>query len=195
MRFHYLLVCVLTTFFLNAQDSTKVKKTNPIVFAEVVLGSAVGNAHGSTWGFTANYQNKKELYTLRFINQTKLNFEGFFLIIPIYNSELNIYELSSMYGRRKIIDNKSLSYSVGLSYNFVDIKNVANTNYFGVPFEMNIKWFKKKKKRFRSYFGLIPIGKPSSFGRSLGFKLYGNIGKFSYVGLGLNYGFGFHKLY
>jgi len=60
---------------------------------------------------------------------------------------------------------------------------------------VNVKWFKKEKKRFRAYYGLIPIGKPTSFGRSFGFKLYGNIGKLSYVGIGINYGFGWHKRY
>jgi hypothetical protein len=63
-----------------------------------------------------------------------------------------------------------------------------------LPIELNFKWFKSKKKRYRIY-GIIPVGEPTSFGRNFGFKLVGNISKNSFVGLGIVYGFGIHKKY
>jgi hypothetical protein len=58
-----------------------------------------------------------------------------------------------------------------------------------------MSFFKTKKERFRIFYGLIPVGEPTSFGRAFGFRLYANIAKNSYVGLGLTFGLGWHKIY
>ena len=97
--------------------------------------------------------------------------------------------------------NFSVSISTGISYvetNYYqeteDYYEKVHEDYFGVPFEVNIKWFKSKKSRFRAYYGLIPIGKKKvAFGRSVGFKMIGNVGQNNYVGLAFTYGFGFIK--
>lgn len=186
------------------QDSASVKQ-NPIVFSELILGLASGSASGFTIGGTLNYQNKKNVYTFRYIEQTDNDIElavlGF-VAFPFITTKSTVHEFSILYGRRFVNDGESFSFSLGISNNTINFRgqsddglSVVKDNFFGVPFEVNIKWFKKDKKRFRAYYGIIPIGKPTSFGRSVGFKLYGNIGKISYVGLGINYGFGWHKKY
>ena len=204
---NYFLACavICATLVFSQESDVENQKSNPIFYAEAIMGYAGGSAHGPTIGVEFNYQIKKNLLSLRYIYQTKYNFDygvvGF-LAFPIITKDLNLNELSVLYGGRTVNDGHSWSFSGGLSSNFAiykvrgDVNNHKNSEFFlGFPFEINIKWFKKKKKRFRAYYGLIPVGKPTSFGRSLGFKLYGNIGKVSYVGLGFNYGFGWHKTY
>ena len=58
-----------------------------------------------------------------------------------------------------------------------------------------MSFFKSKKERFRIFYGLIPVGEPISFGKSFGFKLSANIAKKSYIGLGLTFALGWHKIY
>lgn len=72
----------------------------------------------------------------------------------------------------------------------------VSENSIGFPFEVNIKWFKNVKRRYRAYYWLIPLGhKKVAFGRSFGFKLVGNISKTNYFGLAFNFGLGTHKKY
>ena len=207
MKIKLLLICTLCcALFGYAQDTPNVEdNSNPILFLESIFGYAGGSAHGPTIGAELNYQQRKNVFSLRYIYQTRFNFDFAILGLvgfPIITNDLNINEISALYGYRTIKDGHSWSFSGGVSANIATYKTkndgVISKDYetfAGFPFEINIKWFKKEKKRFRAYYGLIPIGKPTSFGRSLGFKFYGNIGKVSYVGVGLNYGFGWHKVY
>lgn len=200
-----ILLFVTSAYSQQEKDSLNVGKDNPIVFAEVIMGIAGGSASGPTVGMTANYQEAKSLYTFRYIYQYELKsaYAAFsFVGFPFFINKRHVNEFSLLYGRRTIKDGRSYSFSGGISFNSVIYNKSQNnaaylddTTFVGFPFEVNIKWFKKEKKRFRAYYGLIPIGKPTSFGRSLGFKLYGNFGKLSYVGIGINYGFGWHKRY
>ena len=60
--------------------------------------------------------------------------------------------------------------------NYKDIKQdvvITEYNFVGFPLEFGIHWFHSKKERYKVLFGLIPVGKPTSFGRGLGLKLYG----------------------
>lgn len=207
MKNKLLLICVLCCTSVGyTQDSIqKSEKPNPVLFIESIVGYAGGSAHGPTIGAELNYQQRKNLFSLRYIYQMRFNFDFAvlgFVAFPIVTKDLNINEISALYGYRTIKDGHSWSFSGGVSTNIASYKykndGVTSKDYetfLGFPFEINIKWFKKEKKRFRAYYGLIPIGKPTSFGRSVGFKFYGNIGKVSYVGFGLNYGFGWHKSY
>lgn len=208
----HLLILVFSIFIFETavfsqevEDSKKVQKDNPIVFAELLLGMAGGSANGPTIGVTVNYQEQKNLFTMRYIYQYEIETEFAvigFVGFPTFVNKGQSNEFSFLYGRRAVKDGRSLSFSGGISvnnaiYNESQNNSVSNNDltFIGFPFELNIKWFKKEKKQFRAYFGLIPIGKPTSFGRSFGFKLYGNLGKLSYVGVGINYGFGWHKRY
>ncbi|WP_037348822.1 hypothetical protein [Sediminibacter sp. Hel_I_10] len=191
--------------YSQQEKDTIYSKTNPIVYSELFMGFAGGNGIGVVIGGELNYQIKKDLFTVKYGYQSLAELTGTavgFIGFPAFEKTIDNHEISLLYGQRYIKDGHSFSFSGGISTNYADVKQPNNTmtteesiQYFGFPFEANIKWFKKKKRRFRAYYGLIPIGKPSSFGRSFGFKLVGNIGKFTYVGMGINYGFGWHKKY
>ncbi|RYY06673.1 MAG: hypothetical protein EOP43_05630 [Sphingobacteriaceae bacterium] len=107
-------------------------------------------------------------------------------------------EVGLLYGRRSIETDRSLSYSIGISYNQTYFYNfnygIQKNTFVGIPFEFNIKWFDSEKEPIR-ILGIFPVSKPFAFGASEGFKIQGNISKNSYVALGLVLGFGFHKHY
>lgn len=151
------------------------------MFSDLLLSIAGGSVGGSTIGATINYRNNNHLFLLIYIYQTDMKFETAaispFVVLPIFFNERQINEFFVLYGRRTAKRDHSLSYSGGISFNHVLLQsgqesNFGDSNVFvGFPFKLNIKWLKKKKRRFRAYFDIIPIGKASSFGKSYGFKL------------------------
>ncbi|APZ45856.1 hypothetical protein BW723_05905 [Polaribacter reichenbachii] len=179
------------------QDSLKVKQ-NPIVFGDFLLGYTNGSIKGLGVGFDINYQNKNNLYTFRAIHSINIKEVDFFIFIPVSSTYSVINEYSLLYGKRYVNDDFSYHFSGGLSYasheNTIE-NSRTSVDYVGFPMEVGVSWFKSKKKKFRVFYGLIPIGKPTGFGRSIGLKLYANIAKKSYVGLGLSFGLGWHKIY
>lgn len=207
MIFKLLIPLYLCCFLGQAQDSTVVKKSNPIVFADAYFGYAGGSSHGFILGAGLNYQfYKKDLVTLRVSGLLGMRTHymlAAYVAFPMFEREETLEEYAVLYGKRFVFDNKALSFSGGVSltnrryYEAFDEYYKYNTDKtIGFPFEVNIKWFKSEKRRFRAYYGLIPIGKRKvSFGRSVGFKLIGNISKTNYTGIGVTYGFGFHKKY
>lgn len=204
-----ILFLCFNAFGQNDSTIDSIQKTNPVIFSEGYFGGA-GSNNGGLWllGYNLNYQfNDKDLMTARFsgLLGTYDNYllASPLLILPFSTRKETQAEFALLYGKRWVYDNFSFSVSTGIShvdrdyYKKVDnyYENISE-NYFGVPIELNIKWFKSEKKRFRAYYGLIPIGKRKvSFGRSVGFKLTGNLAKNSYIGLALTYGFGWHKKY
>ena len=180
------------------QDSI-VKNNNSIFFADVGLGYTNGSLRGLTGVFSLNYQNKNNLFTFRHLEIIKYDNIDFFFIIP-YNVETKrIREYAFLYGKRYIAEGTSYHFSGGFSYNTYQQKKdddiIVSESFIGFPVEAGISWFKDKKERFRVLYGLIPVGKPTGFGRSFGFKLYANIARRSYVGIGLTFGLGWHKIY
>jgi hypothetical protein len=111
-------------------------------------------------------------------------------------------ENAFMYGRRLVDGNMSYSYGAGIShidreYLMDETNNLLkydNEQFIGLPFEFNVKWFNSTKQKYRIY-ELIPVGQPTSFANSIGFKFYGSISKRSFVGLGITFGLGWHKVY
>ena len=199
-----ILLCgfVFACFGQITIDSTN-QKTNPILYFEGIVGYAGGNLSGFTLGGELNFQHKNDLFTVRIQNHSDADtkFLAFFPFNLLF-SKVNIDEYSLLYGKRFVDNNKSYSISAGLSNNIkherINENNEhywTNERYIGFPFELNIKWFKEKKERFRVLYGTIPVGKETSFGRSIGFKLYGNVAKTSYIGIALNIGLGWHKKY
>lgn len=105
-----------------------------------------------------------------------------------------------MYGKRYIEDGFSYHFSGGISYNSLrdkddNLNKNTTVNYVGFPLEVGLSWFKSRRQRFRILYGLIPVGKPTGFGRSFGIKMYANFTKRTYFGIGLNFGLGYHKKY
>ena len=180
--------------------------TNPIIYAEVSIGGAVGKTPGLFFGEEINYQFKNNLFTVRASATLESNVTIVpivFLPFPVFEQKTTSGELALLYGYRTISKGHSYSFSLGVSINDfrqnrLDANNTKfqfQTNYVGVPYEFNIKWFKRKKEPLTIFYGLIPIGNPTAFGSSIGFKLGGNISKNSYCALGITVGFGWHKQY
>ncbi len=199
-RFFFLFL--FTSAFLYAQK--------PILYGDLFFGGSRIPGH-SAWlyGLEANYQNKNLLYSFRYTqNYYQFIKVGFvpigFTAFPFPVSEgpkyLDNYAL--LLGYRKAENGFAYSFSGGVSYtdfkeNYFDENNVKYTTTeksVGFPFEANIAWFKKEKSPYRIY-GIIPVGKPSAIGNSIGFKLLGNISKDPYVGLALVWGIGIHQKY
>ncbi|WP_395061798.1 hypothetical protein [Flavobacterium sp.] len=193
----FLVLFLFSINICNAQN-----KSNPIVFAEMVLGYSNGSSKGITGGATLNYQSKNNLFTYRYLELSENRKEGSFFFLPVYIEVENVREQALMYGKRIIEGTTSYSYSAGIAYVdrefLVDNTNGTlkydSTQSIGFPFELNIKWFNSEKERYRIY-ELFPIGKPISFANSLGFKFYGDISKTTFVGLGITFGLGWHKNY
>jgi hypothetical protein len=179
---------------------TVAKKSNPIIFGDFNLGYSNGFLRGLSLGVSLNYQKNKNLFTFRNIETIRIDNADLLLgIIPINVDSKTLTEYALLYGRRYIDGGTSYHFSGGISYNTYkkveDDITVENYSFIGFPLEFAISWFKSKKKKFRVLYGLIPVGKPTGFGRSFTLKLYSNISKNSYIGLGLNFGLGYHKKY
>lgn len=179
------------------QDSLKVKD-NPIIFGDFLLGYSNTGKTALTVGLNINYQFKNNLFTFRTSETTSIDKIEWFFIVPISTVSNRTTEYAALYGKRYIEGGTAYHFSGGISYN---INNDVNGNiktrdtYAGFPLEVGVSWFKPNKRRFRIFYGLIPVGEPTSFGRSFGIKFYANIAKRSYVGLGLSFGLGWHKVY
>ncbi|NBL65005.1 hypothetical protein GV828_07310 [Flavobacterium sp. NST-5] len=202
---------LLLTFPMFAQVNTDtIPKTNPIIFTEGFAGFA-GSDNGGMWfsGVNLNYQfNKTDLLTAKYsfnqALQSRYVYLSPFVTFPILEEQEIQNEWALLYGKRWIDKGFSYGVSAGISYvdrQYLDQNNenvfrYYKENYFGVAYEFNIKWFKKDKKRFRALYGIIPVTKRKvAFGRSVGFKLVGNFSRNNYIGLGMSYGFGWHKKY
>jgi hypothetical protein len=181
-------------FSQEKQDSLRVK-TNPIFFTGINLGLITGGLKGLHASFDINYQSKNSLITFKYATITDLKI-GILFFVPFPEINSATEQFSLLFGKRYVVDGFSYHFSGGLSYNSTrDRKIDKRYNYFGFPIEIGTHWFHSKKKRFRVMYGLIPVGKPTGFGRSFGIKLHANIAKKSYVGLGLNLNLGWHKKY
>lgn len=210
MKYLLMLFCAICigTFQVLGQGTVKaipVVKTNPIIFGEGYVGFAVAGVSGLQGGFSLNYQIKKSFVTLRAteIDDVKLTVLAPIIPIPILVDQGNLHEYAALYGLRSIKEGHSISFSLGISQNTRTVKyNDSNNNfvyqakssYVGMPFEFNIKWFKKSKECYRIYY-VFPVGKPTGFGQSFGLKLSGNLSKNSYLAFGLVAGLGYHKHY
>lgn len=198
------LKTLILLLFLVWQSMTVVsqeeEKTNPILFTEVFVGGAGGEASGFLLGAEINYQQKKNLFSLRYTGTLAMGFSYASLglaVLPFPVQKSKQEEVAALYGRRLIREGHSLSFSVGPAYNrytFYGNEDQEQTNAVGVAFETNILWFKKEKRRYRIY-GIIPVGNPTALGHSYGFKLSGNISQTWYTGVSFIFGWGWHKTY
>jgi len=206
MRRNYCIILLLINVLLcfSQQDSTQVKTNdNPILYGGFTFGGSGGKVDGLTFGANLNYQINKDLITFRSIYIIDKNNDvglAAIFIIPLFFGGDSMNENALLYGKRFIFEGSALSISAGISSNLRKYKvNVNNesiqkrSSYIGIPFEVNFDLFKNRKKRYRIIYGLIPIGKPTAFGRYFGIKFFGNFGKFNYFGLGMNFGLGWHK--
>jgi len=203
LRLFFISLGILYTLNCFSQDS--LKKPNPIIYFESCLSLPL-NQSGVQLNLDLNYQVRSSLYTLRFVGA------GYFDVGTVALSPVNYFptisgkggleEYGILYGRRSVKAGHSFSISAGLSFNdrtgyVAGINNQQQhyeSFYIGLPFEMNVLWFKPVKRRYKVY-GIFPVGKPTAFGNSFGFKLSGNISEHSYFSLGIVFGMGDHKEY
>lgn len=197
------IIFLFCLFSLSVYSQEISNSKEPIIFGELLLGGAgeVKGEGGFLYGVTLNYQHENDLFSIRLLEFLQLEWDWEFFLIPIVKEKISQKEIALLYGKRWIYDNYSLSASGGVSWNNYsdNLMNNGNkrvdTNYLGFPLELNFKLFKSRKERYRIIYGMIPIGKPTSFGRSFGFKLVGNISKNSFIGFGVTIGLGIHKKY
>ncbi|RYY05778.1 MAG: hypothetical protein EOP43_08105 [Sphingobacteriaceae bacterium] len=184
-----LMICIISfSGDLHAQDSAKIQKTNPIIYVEAGLGYAQTKIGYIEAQAAANYQFNKNLITARSTVIFSLNQD-------------QSQEHAILFGRRYINGERSLSYSLGASWNRVDIYNYSSFNvtkrneiYLGLPFEVAITWFNERKEK-ANVLGYFPFGKPFALGGGAGFKILGNLSSHSYIAIGFVIGFGFYKHY
>lgn len=195
-----IFLCIIAFSVTNAQknqDSIKIKE-NPILFGDFFIGYSNTGKRAATVGINLNYQVKNNLFTFRTSETKSIDRIDWILIFPVSIVSNTTTEYALLYGKRYIEDDLSYHFSGGFSYNInEDINGNIKTNDFfvGLPLEVGMTFFKSKKEKLRVLYGLIPVGKPTSFGKSMGLKLYANIAKRSYVGLGLTFGLGWYKIY
>ncbi|MFA7445238.1 MAG: hypothetical protein WCY89_04775 [Flavobacteriaceae bacterium] len=211
-----LLFLIALPFFGLAQNTETdslsfgkdiVVESNSIIFGEMYVGVGGSNNLTTAIGVNLNFQfNKDDLLTARFSSAYGAK-TSYLLLFPysllLLRRSETVLEYGVLYGKRYVFKSSSFSFSGGIAYynrDFYQKREGGYTfeheNYFGFPFELNYKLFKGRKKRFRAYYGLIPVGKEKvAFGRSIGFKLYGDISRNSHFGFGITYGFGTHKDY
>lgn len=174
----------------------------PIIFGEIFAGAT--NKQGFAFGPGINYQTGIHLFSARFTRHS--NFASNY-ILPEYQNDTNLEvhsrmnEWAVLYGPRLTFERFSVSLSAGVSQNYVRLVfsgsenfKIDHTSYTGIPYELNIKLYKKYKKP-RLPFGLETGTKPTSFGNSVGLKVFGNFSGQRYIGLGLSFGLGVHKIY
>jgi hypothetical protein len=181
---------------IYAQETTKdvviiIQKKSPIIYAEVFGGFSVMRHFGFAGGGELNYQYKKNLFTLRYSHESGYVEQD--SVVTFLNVEDND-EYAILYGRRWLTKNHSFSVSVGVNSNNLKFTNrdfEYNRSYqykrfYGVPFEANVKWFNSKRRSNLVFNALTP---------SFGFKVFGSISRYSYVGVGVVVGFGLSKQY
>lgn len=194
--FLFALMCSFPSFSQEGKDAMP-KKTNPIIFGDVNFGYSRFSEHAFFGGLSLNYQTQKNLFKFRFMQSLYIEKIEWFLIFPTSTESIAYDEYSLMYGKRYVKDDFAYHFTAGISHNKITdrLTNVATSSSFiGFPLEVGINWFPAEKGVYR-IFGLIPVGKPTSFARSAGFKLMANIAKESYVGVALTVGLGMHKHY
>ena len=199
-----LLIASITLTSFAQETDDRYTKTNSIYYGELIFGSGAifkdGTGAGAlNLGVGLNYQHKKSLYTLRYNHVVDFTI-GFVFIIPVEIQSATINEYAALYGRRWLFKGSSISLSGGLSIqqytSKIDGGQVfENINVVGIPLEFNVRFFKRRKRTFRAYYGLIPIGEPTSFGRGFGLKLSGNIASRGFLSFGITYSLGSHKYY
>jgi hypothetical protein len=194
-------IFIAFTIICNTQEK---KKGNQIFYVDFLLGGSSISEGSLNSGFALNYQKGKNLFTYRRNQSKKIEGNAFlvfwFLPLEILYTEVNSRENSFMFGRRYIKNGFSYSFSSGISFlklneiNEITQEIFTKDTFIGVPLEFSLHWFKKNKEKIK-LFSLIPVGKPTGFGVSTGFKVYATIAKKSYFGAGLTFGFGYYKNY
>lgn len=187
---------VLGSCRLFAQDSLK---TNPIIYADMAFSAFTSVKDGLLFSGAFSYQDDDNLFTLK---ATGIGHMDRIIFNPDFD-EGHIYgEAGLLYGKRWISGGHSFSFSAGLAlegqttyYSYHGSPETqTHTNYIGFPFEADVLWFKARKRRSRIY-GIIPYGKPTGLGSSVGLNIAGNVSAHSFISFGIVFGVGEFRRY
>lgn len=189
---------------ISADTIKKKRNTNPVIFADFMIGGADGGSGGLALGPSLNYEWNRNLFTARytFLIDNDVEIISPIVAVPYFRVQEEINEAALLFGRRYTVNGTAWSFSAGVSANWrkrlehdgEDNYHYNHTQMVGMPFEASVKFFKRRRAPYRIY-GLIPVGPPIAFGKSIGFKIFGNVSKTSFVGVGITLGLGFHKQY
>jgi hypothetical protein len=183
-------------------------KSNPVMYLDVGVGAAFSGIDGLSLTSSLNWQHKQNLVTARIagvlsVTETAAELAPF-IAFPFFRDAGHMTEASLMDGWRTVKGGHSFSLSAGISYGSLSIpyyypnsNRLAETlryKYAGIPFEANVLWFKPRRERYHIY-QIFPVGRPTAFGHSYGFKISGNISSHSYASFGVILGWGFHRNY
>lgn len=192
----FLLFAISNSIFGQQTEDTEIQKSNPIIYVEGFAGGALVPNIALAAGAELNFQYKKSLFSFRYteVQGYKKNETIPFFPVPTYYTSTYINEYALLYGLRWVKEKSSFSFSAGISYsNYKAIDrdedyNYTNTynTYGGVPFELNWKWFGADKRSRPLWNILIPSG---------GVKVFGNISKGGFIGVGGTIGLGLNKHY
>jgi hypothetical protein len=186
----------LSSPLLFGQDSLK---TNPIIYGDFGITPVVLGQNNIQINSSINYQIKSSLFTARITGLGNFDEMVYTLLVP--ETRHNLFEPALLYGLRNITRGHSFSISAGISadnwittFTYKDQYHRASAWYPGLPFEVNYIWFRAKKRKTRLY-DIFPVGKPTGFGGSIGFKLSGAVSQHSYASFGITFGLGYHRHY
>ena len=195
--FYFLLFSINTIFSQDTLTKDNIPmdaKNSSIGYVELFTGGAFGYVDGFAAGGSINALYSNVLFTFGY---TMDNEQGGLEyveneIIPInYYKHYRIDNFPLMVGFYHPFRGASLSASAGLSLllysEYIDVNtfSIFNSNAteiysdtnLGFPFEFNLKFFNKDENALVGY----------------GLKLFGNLGKYNYTGLGLTLSLGNYK--
>ncbi|WP_256004018.1 hypothetical protein [Pedobacter deserti] len=193
----------LMLFLLLAASTCATGQENKtrVIFGELWLGGA-GDGLGT--GANINYQRGIHLFTARTSLLAGLPIlDSLFLPPDREIDRQRTREFAILYGPRITGKGLSLSVSMGVSQNFHSASIVdeddkylgeESLRYVGIPFEVNLKFFKRRKIPYHIY-GVFPVGGPTAFGRSFGLKVFADLRRGGYAGFAFTIGWGVHKKY
>ena len=176
-----------SSILINAEESS-------IGYIELFVGGAYGYVDGFAAGLSINGLYSNMLFTLGYIMDNKqggLEYVEEGLISKNYYQHYRIDNFPLMIGFYRPYSSFSLSASAGLSLllysEYIDLNtfSIFNSNAtvihsdtnLGFPYEFNLKLFSKDENAVVGF----------------GLKLFGNVGKYNYTGLGLVFSLGNYK--
>lgn len=176
-----------SSILINAEESS-------IGYIELFVGGAYGYVDGFAAGLSINGLYSNMLFTLGYIMDNKqggLEYVEEGLIPKNYYQHYRIDNFPLMIGFYRPYSSFSLSASAGLSLllysEYIDLNtfSIFNSNAtvihsdtnLGFPYEFNLKLFSKDENAVVGF----------------GLKLFGNVGKYNYTGLGLVFSLGNYK--
>lgn len=195
MLYKYILCALfISTMVFSQQEKDFQKKFHTIISAEVFTGLTGGTFGASPVGYEFTFQKDKHIIQYRHTARWKFArhyyykshdtypYEAYYTSDVITQAHIRDYAL--LYGKRLYMDsNKFFNFLGGVSYNHHKEKSRywllgydSIDDYIGFPFELSIKWFSKER-----------------LGYGAGLKVFGNIAKSYYIGVGFNFGLAWHE--